>query len=120
MHCVAQSSQKVGRKWGFNPEHMVEADYSHSTAILLMLYPDTLLNDIEDMGIGLIVHQYGAPLGQVSSIPQLIKYTHSLLEFEGESFTPICRTYCILYELQWAFGLCHGSSILHGLCIGFH
>ena len=41
----------VLKKWvengGFNPKYMVEADYSHSTAILLMLYPDTLLNDIE-------------------------------------------------------------------------
>ena len=49
----------VLEKWvengGFNLEHMVEADYSHSTAILLMLYPDTLLNGIESVGIGLIV-----------------------------------------------------------------
>ena len=87
-------------KWvengSFNPEHMAEADYSHSTAILLALYPDALLNDLESMGIKLIVHQHGTPLGQVSSIPQLIKYIHSLLEFERQSFTPVHRMYCMI------------------------
>ena len=49
----------VLEKWvengGFNPECMADADYSCSTAILLMLTPDAQLNDIESMGIGLIV-----------------------------------------------------------------
>ena len=93
-------SLAVLKKWvengSFNPEHMAEAYYSCSTAILLMLYPDALLNDIESVGIGLIVHQCGAPLGQVSSIPQLIKYICSLLEFKRQSFTPIHRTYCMI------------------------
>ena len=57
----------VPEKWvengGFNPEHMADADYSHSTAILLVLTPDAQLNDIESMGIGLIVCQCRAPLG---------------------------------------------------------
>ena len=58
----------------FNPECMAEGDYSHSTAILLTLNPDTQGKDIESMGIGLIVHQCKALLGQISSIPHLIKY----------------------------------------------
>ena len=90
----------VLEKWvedgSFNPEHMAEADYSHSTAILLMLYPDALINNIETMDIGLIVRQCKALLGQVSSIPQLIKYVCSLLEFERQSLTPICMTYCMI------------------------
>ena len=90
----------VLEKWvengGFIPEHMVDADYSHSTAILLTLTPDTQLNDIDSMGIGLIVCRCRGPLGQISSIPNLIKYVCSLIEFERASFTPLCRTYCMI------------------------
>ena len=82
-------------KWvengSFNPEQIAEGDYSCSMAILLVLYPDAQCKDIESMGIGLIVHQHKAPLGQISSIPHLIKYAHSLMEAEGQSVAPICR-----------------------------
>ena len=87
-------------KWvengSFNPEHMVEADYSRSMAILLTLYPDAWLNDIESVGIRLIVCQHKALLGQISSIPWLIKYVNSLLEFERQSLTPVHRTFCLI------------------------
>ena len=79
-------------KWvengSFNPEHMVEGDYSHFTAILLTLNPDTQGKDIESVGIGLIVCLCKAPLGQISSIPCLIKYTRSMMEAEGQSTPP--------------------------------
>ena len=52
-------SLAVLKKWiengNFNPENMAEADYGRSTAIMVALYPDVLLNDIEGMGIGMIV-----------------------------------------------------------------
>ena len=63
-------------------------DYSCSMAILLVLNPDTWCKDIESMGIGLIVHWCKALLGQISSIPHLIKYAHSLIEVEGQSLPP--------------------------------
>ena len=92
----------VLEKWvengSFNPEHMVEANYSCSMAILLTLYPDALLNDIESVGIGLIVHQCKALLGQISSIPHLIKYVCSLLEFERQSLTPGMQD--VLYDCR--------------------
>ena len=97
MHTVSlRVLEKWVEKWELNPENMAEANYSHSMAILLALYPDTQLNDIESMGIGLIVCQCRATLGQVSSIPQLIKYVHTLLEFEREFITPVCRMYCMI------------------------
>ena len=74
----------------------MDANYSHSTAILLALTPDAQLNDIESVGIGLIGHRCGAPLEQISSIPQLIKYVYSLLGFERASFTPQHRMYCMI------------------------
>ena len=97
MHAVALA---VLEKWveneGFNPECMADADYSCSTTILLALTPDAQLNGIESMGIGLIVCQHGAPLGQISSMLKLIKYIHSLLDFKRVSFTPQSRMYCMI------------------------
>ena len=74
----------VLEKWvengSFNPEHMAEGDYSHSTAILIALSPNTQGTDLESAGIGLIVYQCKAPIGQISTIPHLIKYACSLME----------------------------------------
>ena len=47
--------EKLVDNGGFNPEHMADGDYSHSTAILLALTPDAQLKDIESMGIRLVV-----------------------------------------------------------------
>ena len=93
-------SLAILEKWvengSFNPERMVEGDYSRSTAILLALNPDAQCKDIESVGIGLIVCWHKAPLGQISSIPHHIKYTRSLMEVEGQSTEPVCRTYCMI------------------------
>ena len=87
-------------KWvdngGFNPEHMAGGDYSCSTAILLTITPDTQLKDIESVGIRLVVCQHRALLGQISSVPRLISYVCSMLEFERASCTPQCRMYCMI------------------------
>ena len=83
-------------KWvenrSFNPEYMVEGDCSLSMTILITLNPDTQGTEIESMGIGLIVHQCKAPIGQICTIPYLIKYAHSLIEAEGQSAEPEHRT----------------------------
>ena len=98
----------------FNPERMAESDYSHSMAILVILNPNAQGTALESVGIGLVVCQRKAPIGQISTIPLLIKYTHSLLEAEGQEQD-------ILHyhgQLWWAHGICHGSSILRSLSIG--
>ena len=100
--CAPLLLHMVLEKWvengGFNPEHMAEANYSCSTAILLACCIQTLwLNDMESMGIGLIVRQHAKHcLDRYLPFLQLIKYVHSLLEFERQSFTPVCRAYCMI------------------------
>ena len=92
----------------FNPDHMVEGDYSHSTAILIVLNPNALGTDLESTGIGLIVHQCKAPIGQIGTIPCLIKYTCSLMEVEGQSTEPEHRTFCMIvgnYGRHMAFAM---------------
>ena len=96
-------------KWidngSFNLECMVDGDYSCSTAIHLTFTPDAQLKDIESMGIGLVVHQCRGPLGQISSMSNLISYNHKMLEFER-----FIQSSTKLYDHQqlwWALGLCH-------------
>ena len=79
----------VLKKWvedgKFNPEQMAESDYSRSMAILVVLNPNTQITALESVGVGLIVRQCKALIGQISTIPLLIKYTCFLLEVEGQS-----------------------------------
>ena len=98
-HQIPAMPLAILEKWvengSFNPEPMVEGDYSHSMAILLALNPDTRCKDIESVGMGLIVCWCKAPLRQISSIPHLIRYVCSLLEVKGQSTAPVHRTYCM-------------------------
>ena len=51
----------------FNPEHMAESGYSHSTAILLTFVPDAKLKDIDGFSISTLSTL--APLAQMQSAP---------------------------------------------------
>ena len=77
---------------------MAEGDYSHSTAILVVMSPNAQGTALESMSIGLIVHQCKAPIGQIGTIPFLIKYTHSMMEVEGQSSEPEHRTFCMIVD----------------------
>ena len=87
---------EVLEKWieggSFNPEYMAEGDYSHSTAILIVLNPNVAGTALESECIRLIVHQRKAPVGKIAKVFNLIKYAHSLMEVEGQSSEPVCRT----------------------------
>ena len=97
----------------FNPEQMAESDYSCSMAILVTLSPNAQGTALESAGIGLIICQCKAPIGQLGNIPHLIKYAHSLLEAEGQSSEPEHRTFCTIvgnYRGTW-----HLPWILHSV-----
>ena len=79
----------------FNPECKAETDYSHSTAILLVLVPNTKLKDIEKVGIGLVVCQHGGPPAGISPMQKFISYIHDVLQQERASHKPIVRT-CVM------------------------
>ena len=90
----------VLEKWieggSFNPECMAEGDYSHSTAILIVLNPNTQGTALENACVRLVVCQCKAPVGQIDTILNLIKYAHSLMEGERQSSEPVCRTICTI------------------------
>ena len=100
--------QKWAEGGSFNPECMVEGDYSYSTAILILLNPNVEGTALESASVGLIVHQCKGPVGQISTILKLIKYAHSLMEAEGQSSEPMCRTICTIvgnYGRHMAFAI---------------
>ena len=87
----------VLEKWvgngSFNLEHMAEGDYSHSTAILIALNANAWGTDLESVGVRLIIQWHKAPLAHISTIPLLIRYSHSLLVAEGQYTEPEHRTF---------------------------
>ena len=91
---------EILEKWiegrSFNPEQMAEGDYSHSTAILIVLNPSTQCIDLESTCIRLIVCQHKAPVGKIAKVLNLIKYAHSLMQAEGQSSEPVHRTICTI------------------------
>ena len=103
---------EVLEKWieggSFNPECMAEGDYSHSTAILIVLNPNAQGTALESTCVGLIVHQHKAPVGKIAKVLNLIKYAHSLMEVEGQSSEPVCRMICTImgnYGRHMAFAM---------------
>ena len=64
----------VLEKWieggSFNPECMAEGDYSHSTAILIVLNPNAQGTALESASVGLVVHWCKAPVGKDSQSSQ--------------------------------------------------
>ena len=90
----------VLEKWvadgSFNLECMAEGDYSHTTAILILLNPNTKGTVLESTSVGLIVQQRMGPVGQINTIMKLIKYAHSLMKVEWQSSNPTHRTICTI------------------------
>ena len=90
----------VLEKWveggSFNPECMAEGDYSRFTAILVVLNPNMQGTALESMSVGLVVCRRKAPVWQIGTILNLMKYAHSLMEVEGQSSEPVRRTICTI------------------------
>ena len=113
----------VLEKWAeggsFNPEHMAEGGYSHTTAILTLLNPNAEGTALESASVGLIVCQCKGPVGHISTIMKLIKYAQSLMEAEGQSSEPMCRTICTIvgnYGRHMAFATDPPFCMAYPLC----
>ena len=113
----------VLEKWvengSFNPECKAEGDYSCSMAILVVLSPNTQGTALESVSVGLIVCRCRVPFGQIGNIIKLIKYAHSLMEAEGQSSEPKCRTFCTImgnYGRHMAFAMDPPFCMAYPLC----
>ena len=61
----------------FNPEGRSPDDYSHSTAILIVLTPNDKGTALTYASVGLIIRWHKGPVGRTEDIPKLIAYVRS-------------------------------------------
>ena len=101
---------------------MAEGDYSCSIAILVVLSPNAKGKALDSVGIGLVIHRCKAPIVLTSTIPLLIKYTHSMLAAEEQSTQPQCRTFCtivgnygghLVFAMDPLFALAYPLEFVH-------
>ena len=90
----------VLEKWAaggsFNLQCMAEGDYSCTTAILILLNPNTEGTALESTSVRLVIRQCMGPVGQIDTITKLIKYAHCLIKVEWQSSNPMHRTICTI------------------------
>ena len=64
----------------FNPHHNPNEDCSHTTAILIILTPNTQGTGLTYASIGLIIRWRKGPVGWIEDIPRLITFIQSQLK----------------------------------------
>ena len=102
----------------FNLHHKPDEDCSRTTAILIILTPNTQGTGLTYASIGLIIRWCKGPVGWIEDIPRLITFIRSQLK--GDRPTCTKRSQDILYDrgrLWWTLGLCHRTALLHSLSI---
>ena len=80
----------------FNPDHMPDEDRSHTTAILIVLTPNTQGTALTYASVGLIVRQRKGPVGWIEDIPRLITFIRSQLKGDGLTSPNARKTYCMI------------------------
>ena len=80
----------------FNLERMAEGNYSHSTAILVVLNPNNQGTGLKCASVGLIVQWRNGQVGRIDDIPKLIAYTRSQLKGDRHFSDNARKTFCII------------------------
>ena len=80
----------------FNPDHKPDEDCSHTTAILIILTPNTQGTALMYASVGLIVRRHKGPVGRREYIPRLITFIRSQLKGDRLTSPNACKTYCMI------------------------
>ena len=80
----------------FNPDCMPNEDCSHTTAILIVLTPNTQGTALTYASVGLIVRRCMGPVGRIEDIPSLITFIRSQLRGDWLTSPNACKTYCMI------------------------
>ena len=98
--CMRTVSIVVLERWivngNFNLNHKAEGEYSHSTAILVVLNPNNQGTGLKCTSVGLIIQWCDGQMGQIDDIPKLIVYAHSQLQGDGHSSDHARKIFCII------------------------
>ena len=79
----------------FNPHHKPDEDCSRTTAILIILTPNTDGTKLTYASVGLIIRRRKGPVGRIEDIPRFITYIRSQLKDQPAS-TNDPKTYCMI------------------------
>ena len=80
----------------FNPDHKPDEDCSRTTAILIVLTPNTQGTALTYASVGLIVRWHKGPVGWIEDIPRLITFIRSQLKGDRLTSPNACKTYCMI------------------------
>ena len=80
----------------FNPDHKPDEDCSRTTAILIILTPNSQGTALMYASVGLIVQRRKGPVGQIEDIPRLITFIRSQLKGDGLTSPNARKTYCMI------------------------
>ena len=80
----------------FNPHHKPDEDCSHTTAILIILTPNTQGTGLTYMSVGLIIRRRKGPVGRIEDIPRLITFIRSQLKGDRLTSPNARKMYCMI------------------------
>ena len=80
----------------FNPHHKPDEDCSHTTAILIILTPNTQGTGLTYVSVGLIIRRRKGPVGRIEDIPRLITLIQSQLKGDRLTSPNARKTYCMI------------------------
>ena len=80
----------------FNPHHKPNEDCSRTTAILIILTPNTQGTGLTYASVGLIVRWHKGPVGWIEDIPRLITFIRSQLKGDWPTSPNTRKTYCMI------------------------
>ena len=97
--CMRTVAMAVLEEWisngSFNPHHKPDEDCSRTTAILIILTPNTDGTKLTYASVGLIIRRRKGPVGRIEDIPRFITYIRSQLQDQPAS-TNDPKTYCMI------------------------
>ena len=80
----------------FNPHHKPDEDCSRTTAILIILTPNSEGTKLTYASVGLIIRWRKGPVGWIEDIPRFITFIRSQLKGDRPASSNDRKTYCMI------------------------
>ena len=98
--CMRTVTMAVLEEWisngSFNPHHKPDEDCSRTTAILIILTPNSEGTRLTYASVGLIIRRRKGPVGRIEDIPRFIMFIRSQLKGDQPASSNDRKTYCMI------------------------
>ena len=98
--CMQTVTIAVLEEWisnrSFTLDYKPDEDCKHTTAILIVLTPNTQGTALTYASVGLIVQRRKGPVGWIEDIPRLITFIQSQLKGDRLTSPNACKMYCMI------------------------